>query len=145
MIRARVRLSFALAVALTNVVIAQESSPKSDLKSTPNANQVLDLLIEQNQRLEKQNQQIEDQNQQLENQNQQLEKQNQQLMEQIKILTGTGARHANVTEPLANPASAQATAGVKVEQNGQSSSRTQSNDDDKTLLPESSEGNAAQT
>jgi len=143
MIRARVRLSCALALALTNGVIAQESSPKSDPISTPNANQVLDQLIQQNQRLEKQNQQIVEQNQQLENQNQRLEKQNQQLMEQIKILTGTGARRANVTEPVAHPASAQATAGVKVEQNGQSSSRTQSNDDDKTLLPESSEGNAA--
>src|SRR5437660_11528661 len=96
MIHARIRFTFALGIALINVVmaIAQESSPTSDPKATPNAIQALDQLIEQNQLLEKQNQQIE-------KQNQQLEKQNQQLMEQIKVLRGAAAQSANVSEQSA--------------------------------------------
>jgi hypothetical protein len=135
-IHTRIRFTFAFGIALTNVVIAvaQDSNPTSDPKNTPNAIQALDQLIEQNQRLEKQNQQIV-------NQNEQLKKQNQQLMEQIKVLRGAVVQRANVSEQAAEPASAQATAGVKVEQTGQSSSGDQSNDDDKTELPESSEGN----
>jgi uncharacterized protein (DUF3084 family) len=81
MIHLRVRFTFALGIAITNVVIAlaQEPSATTDPKSTANTAQVLDQLVEQNQRLEKQNQQIVDQNQQ-------LEKQNQDLMEQVKAL-----------------------------------------------------------
>src|SRR6266404_4558659 len=156
MIHARIRLTFALGIALTNVVIAiaQESNPTSDTKSTPNPIQALDQLIEQNQRLEKQNQQIE-------NQNQQLEKQNQQLMEQIKVLRGAVAQRANVSEQATEPASAQTTAAKTGQQTGQSSSQkqstqsstqdqtaqsssqNQSNGDDKTKLPQASEGNPA--
>jgi hypothetical protein len=137
-IHARIRFTCAFGIALTSVVIAvaQESNPTSDPKNTPNAIQALDQLIEQNQRLEKQNQEIV-------NQNEQLKKQNQQLMEQIKVLRGAVAQRASVSEQAAEPASAQATAGVKVEQTGQSSSGDQSNDDDKTQLPEGSEGNPA--
>jgi hypothetical protein len=116
MIHARI-FAFVLGIALTNVVIAgaQESNTTSDTRSTPNAIQVVDQLIEQNQQLEKQNRQIE-------KQNQQLEKQNQQLMEQIKVLRGAVAQRADVSEQAAEAASAQATADVtadvKVEQTG---------------------------
>ena len=67
MIHPRIRFSVALGIALTSVVmvVAQEPNPSSGAKNTPNAIEVLDQLIEQNQRLEKQNQQIEMQNQQL--------------------------------------------------------------------------------
>jgi hypothetical protein len=156
MIRARICVTFALGIALTNVVIAiaQESNPTSGPKNTTNAIQALDQLIEQNQRLEKQNQQIE-------KQNQELEKQNQQLMEQIKVLRGAVAQPANVSEQAAEAASAQATAAKTGQQAGQSSgqkqstqsstqnqtarsaSQNQSNGDDKTQLPESSDGNPA--
>jgi hypothetical protein len=145
MIHTRIRFIFALGIALTNVVIAiaQESKLVSDPKNTPNAIQALDQVIEQNQRLEKQNQQIVEQNQQ-------LEKQNQQLMEQINVLRGAVAQRANVTEKAPDPASAQATGGVKGAQtaqssssNAQSSALTPSNTDDKTEFPESSNGNPA--
>jgi hypothetical protein len=138
MIRPRTHFAFALGIALTNVVIAiaQDSNPTSDAKNTPNATVALDQLIEQNQRLEKQNHQIMEQNQE-------LEKQNQQLIEQINVLRSPVAQHADVSEQAAEPASAQATASVKVDQTAQSSSPNQSNADDKTEFPESSGGNPA--
>jgi len=155
MIHGRVRFAFALGIAITNVVLAfaQEPAATTDAKSAPNTTQVLDQLVEQNQRLEKQNQQIVDQNQQ-------LEKQNQDLMEQIKALRGTGTATADESATPGNtpapaqatpsqpPASAQATApaqttgGVKVVQTAQVPSG-QKNDDDKTRLPEASAGNPA--
>ena len=156
MIHGRVRFTFALGIAITNVVIAlaQEPSATTDPKSTANTAQVLDQLVEQNQRLEKQNQQIVDQNQQ-------LEKQNQDLMEQVKALRGAAPAtstpsessatpapaQTTVTKPAnpsdsANPASAQTASGAKVVQTGQSSGGGQNNDD-KTKLPEASEGNPA--
>lgn len=143
MIGPRARFIFALGIALTHVVIAiaQESNPASGPKNTPNTTQVLDQLIEQNQRLEKQNQQIVEQNQQ-------LEKQNQQLMEQINSLRG--AQLANGAEKTAAPASAQATAGakqatvsVKEEQAAQNTLPSRTNVDDKTAFLESSNGNPA--
>jgi hypothetical protein len=153
MICSRIRFTCVLAIALTNVVIAiaQESNSVSD-PNTPNPTQVLNQLIEQNQRLEKQNQQIE-------KQNQELEKQNRQLMEQIKALRGAVTQDTSVSKEAPEPASTQATAEVKAEQNGQSSgqkpstqsstqdqtaqssSQSQSKADDKTQLPEASEGN----
>jgi hypothetical protein len=138
MIHARIRFTFALGIALTNVVIAiaQESNPTPGPKDTTNAIQALDQLIEQNQRLEKQNQQIE-------KQNQELEKQNQQLMEQIEVLRGAVAQRANVSEQTAEATSDQATADEKVEKTGQSSNQDDSKVDDKTQLPEPSGGNSA--
>ena len=152
MIRASIRSAFALSIAMTNVVIAQESNHASDPNNTPNAIQAVDQLIEQNHRLEEQNQQIE-------KQNQELGKQNQQLMEQIKALRGAVTQDTNVSKQTAEPASAQATGETKAEQTGQSSSQKQSTQsstqnqtaqwssqkqnkaDDKTQLPQASEGN----
>jgi len=157
MIHVSLRFTFALAIAITNAVlaIAQEPAPASDPKSTANTVQVLDQVIEQNRRLEIQNQQIV-------NQNQQLEKQNQELMEQIKALRGTSVLPESPSQPSTNPAPAQTTvaspanpsvpansapaqntAGVKVAQAGQTSGANKSNDDDKNKLPEGSEGNPA--
>jgi cell division protein FtsB len=140
MIHAWIRFTFALGIALTSVVIAfaqEPANPTSGPKNTPNAIQALDRLIEQNRQLEKQNRQIE-------NQNQQLEKQNQELMEQIRALRGAMVQGANLSAQAPEAASAQAPAGGQVQQTGQSSSQNQSKgDDDKTLFPESSDGNPA--
>jgi hypothetical protein len=78
-------------------------------------------------------------------------------MEQINFLLGASALRASVSEERAEPASAQATAGVKVGQtaqspspNAQSSSASpevtipsRTNVDDKNEFPESSDGNPA--
>ena len=127
MIHPRIRFTFALGIALTNVVvaIAQESNPTSGAKNTSSAIEALDQLIEQNRRLEKQNQQIE-------MQNQQLEKQNQQLMDEIKVLRGAMAQGTNVSDQTADAASAQAAADEKVQRSGQFSSPNQSKGDDKS-------------
>jgi len=58
-------------------------------------------------------------------------------------IVGAVPQRANVSEKAAEPASVQATAGVKVGQTAQSSSPNQSNADDKTEFPESSDGNPA--
>jgi hypothetical protein len=58
-------------------------------------------------------------------------------------IVGAVPQRANVSEKAAEPASVQATAGVKVGQTAQSSSPNQSNADDKTEFPESSNGNPA--
>jgi hypothetical protein len=137
MIHTRIRLTFALGIALTSgvIVFAQEpANPTSGSKNTPNAIQALDQLIEQNQQLEKQNLQMEQQNQQ-------LEKQNQELMEQIKALRGAMVQGTNVSAQAPEAASAQAPG--QVQQIGQSSSQNQSANDDKTLFPEASDGNSA--
>jgi len=142
----RIRFTFALGIALTSSVIAfaqEPANPTSGPKNTPNAIQALDQLIEQNQQLEKQNLLMEQQNQQLETQNHQLEKQNQELMEQIKNLRGAMVQVGNVSAQAPKGTSAQAPAGGQVQQTGQSSSQNQSANDDKTLFPESSDGNRA--
>jgi len=152
MIRAPICFIFALSIAMTNVVIAQESNHASDPNDTPNAIQAVDQLIEQNHRLEEQNQQIE-------KQNQELEEQNQQLMEQIKVLRGGASQDTNLSKQTAEPDSAQVTGEIKAEQTGQSSShkrsgqsptqnrtaqsssQNQKTTDDTTQLPQASEGN----
>ena len=101
-----------------------------------NTTQALDLLIEQNQQLEKQNQQIE-------KQNQQLEKQNQELMEQIKALRGAAAQGASVVEQAAEAPSAQANAGEKTGHTRAIFSPGSEQGDDKTKYPQASEGNPA--
>jgi dsDNA-specific endonuclease/ATPase MutS2 len=93
----RLRFKLALAIALTNGVIAnaQESvKGTSDPKDSENVIQAVDKLIEQNQQLEKQNQDVE-------MQNQQLQKQNQELIEQIKTLRSAVDRHVKVSEQAA--------------------------------------------
>ena len=58
-------------------------------------------------------------------------------------IVGAVPQPADVSEKAAEPASVQATAGVKVGQTAQSSSPNRSNADDKTEFPESSDGNPA--
>jgi hypothetical protein len=137
MLRRRIRLTFVLGVALTNVFLAsaQESSPGSSPRNTPPSAQVLDQLVEQNQQLEKQNQQIEQQNQQ-------LQKQNQQLMEQVKALRGSVAQPPIANGQAAEDTSVQATGGQS-DQTVKASSPAQDKGDDKTRMPEASEGNDA--
>lgn len=139
MTHARTRLTFAAAIALTAVasVRAQESSAASGPQQTTSQKTALDQLIEQNQRLERQNQQIVDQNQQ-------LEKQNQQLMEQINLLrSAVGQPPVVSSQPApAGPASTKTTVTVAQEQ-AERSSAGPTKGDDKTLLPESSDGNSA--
>ena len=125
-----------LLLALTSIVIAQESNIPSDPKQKSTATQVLDQLLEQNQRLEKQNQQIE-------GQNQQLEKQNQQLMEEIRVLRAAETQSARGGTQSNDAGSGQAGVDQKLDQTLQSSGQNQSNHDDKTQLPQASEGNDA--
>ncbi len=58
-------------------------------------------------------------------------------------IVGAVPQRANASEKAAEPASVQATAGVKVGQTAQSSSPNQSNADDKTAFPQGSNGNPA--
>ncbi len=58
-------------------------------------------------------------------------------------IVGAVPQRANVSEKAAEPASVQATAGVKAGQTAQSSSPNQSNADDKTAFPQGSNGNPA--
>jgi hypothetical protein len=139
MICARIRLAFAVGMALTNVVIAiaQESAnPTASPQNTPATNQVLDQLIGQNQ-------QLETQNQQMEKQNQQLQKQNQDLMEQIKVLRGAAAQNANRKQQAAAVTAPKSATGRAAQQTGQSSGQSQGTNDDKTRYPQASEGNTA--
>jgi hypothetical protein len=155
MITAGIRFTLALGLALTKAlgVIAQESPPAPGTKQNPTEIQVLDQLIEQNERLEKQNQQIE-------TQNQQLKQQNEQLMEQIKGLRARMAEPNNEHEQAAKAGSLSASDEKTVEasaqslpnehtqsstqnQSTQSSSPNQSVSDDKTLYPDASQGNSA--
>jgi hypothetical protein len=58
-------------------------------------------------------------------------------------IVGAVPQRANVSEKAAEPASVQATAGVKVGQTAQSSSPNRSEADDKTAFPQGSNGNPA--
>jgi hypothetical protein len=154
MIAAKIRFTLALGIALTHVVggaIAQESTPAPSSQQKPTEIQILDQLIEQNGQLERQNQQME-------RQNQQLKQQNEQLMEQIKDLRARIAEPNNVQEPTAKAASVSITSDEKAQaipqplsngsaesstQNQNTQSPNQSGGDDKTLLPEASQGNSA--
>jgi hypothetical protein len=146
-------LAFVLHVA--SIAPAQQNSSSAPDASNPaDTLKAIDQLVQQNQELE-------NQNRQMEQQNQQLQKQNEVLIEQIKTLRGAVDQHANVSEQ-ATGASAQ-TAVAKTRQGaGQSSGEKQSAQstenqtaqsstqnqgkaiaDDKTQLPQASEGNSA--
>ena len=141
-------------VVMSVLAIAQNApSANSDSKSVENVTHTVDQLL-------RQNQQLEIQNQQMEKQNQQLQKQNEALIEQIKTLRGAMDQDVNV-HAQGKAASAQATAATNghnsspssseqqstksstQSQTTQSSSQTPSNADDKTQLPQASEGNPA--
>lgn len=126
-----------LSIAFAGVIaMAQQSSTGSTSDRPPNENQVLDQLIQQNQ-------QLEEQNQEMERQNQQLQKQNQALMEQIKALRGAAGQGADATGQGAETSSAQTAANQKPQQTTPSSAQTLSTSDDKTNLPQASDGNPA--
>jgi len=146
MVHARIRFTFALVILLTNVAIAiaqETATAASGPKDTPNATQVLERLIEQNQQLEKQNQQIE-------KQNHQLQQQNRELMEQIKALrpptpNQDAAVYASVETPSSpvRPGQPDAEVHSPTQTADPASGQNQSDADDKTLLPEASGGNPA--
>jgi hypothetical protein len=128
-----IHIVFALSLAFTSVIaIAQESQPAPSTANPSNDTQLLDQLIQQNERLEKQNQQME-------LQNQQLQKQNQDLMDQIKALRDAAAKNAVGNHSAA--ASAQTSTGQKTQP--QASATKQGKGDDKTRYPEPSQGNPA--
>src|SRR5262249_1753959 len=131
------RFAVVLGFALTNVAIAQETANLTSApKNSSEVNHILDQLIEQNQRLEKQNEEIE-------KQNKQLKKQNQELMGQINGLRSGGAPRANVAAETVLSTSVGVAAGEKVGQTGPSSAPEVRENDDKTILPEATEGNSA--
>jgi hypothetical protein len=128
-------LSITLAKGVT--AVAQEStSPPPGSKDTPNSNQTLDQLIQQNQQLEKQNEQME-------KQNQQLQKQNEELMEKINALRGGAGQPGNASEQAAEGAPGPSTGAKGGQQAGQSSSQGNTGADDRTRYPQGSEGNPA--
>src|SRR6516225_5665759 len=90
-----------------------------------------------------QNQQLEQQNQQVEKQNQQLQKQNEELLEQINSLRSAMGAPAKVSEGHSATSSAQATPAQNTVQAVTQSGQDQNTSDDKTRLPEASEGNSA--
>ena len=135
-----------IVVMTTVFAVAQNTtSSDSDSRNSQNITQTLDQLIQQNQ-------QLEIQNRQMENQNQQLQKQNEQLIEQIETLRGTADQNVNASEKNTAADSAQTTATKTEQQSEQSSGekqstksskQNQSTTDDKTQLPQASEGNSA--
>jgi hypothetical protein len=133
-VRTPAALLFSVAF-MSVIAVAQDSSAGSKSDNPQNETQVLDHLIEQNEQLEKQNQLMEEQNQQ-------LQKQNQELMEEIRNMRGTADRGANGTAkaPEAPPDKIVPENGAQ--QTGQSST-TQTTADDKTQMPQASEGNSA--
>jgi len=137
-----------LLIPVNVILVANAQQPTDSGASSQNVTdslKAIDRLIEQNQRLEKQNQQ--------------LEKQNQQLMEQINVLRRGVTQDTNVSNQAAG-AAAQTTAAKTGQQMGQSSgqeqttqsstqkqtaqssSQDQGEADDKTQLPQASEGNS---
>jgi hypothetical protein len=151
-----IRFVVTLSIAVTTAVfaIAQKATGSNSDSNAENVIQTLDQLIQQNQ-------QLEIQNRQMEKQNQQLQKQNEELIEQIKTLRGAVNQHVNESEQATGAASARTTAAKTEQETGQSSdqkqgtqsstqnqaaqstSQSQSKADDKTQLPQGSEGNTA--
>lgn len=126
-----------LSIAFAGIIaVAQESSTGSTTGNHPNENQILDQLVQQNQQLEKQNQEME-------KQNQQLQKQNQELMEEIKALRGAAGQGANASGQSAETHPPQTAAKQNPGQTTESSAQTLSTSDDKTKLPQASDGNPA--
>jgi hypothetical protein len=147
-----IRFTVALSIAVTTTVFAlAQTAPSSNSDSnTENVIRTLDQLVQQNQQLEVQNRQME-------KQNQQLQKQNEELIKQINTLRDTVDQHVNVSEQATEPGSVQTSAAKAgqsssqkqstqpptQDQMAQSSGKNQSNGDDKTKLPQGSEGNPA--
>jgi hypothetical protein len=123
--------------ANAQAAIPEEGNPGTEAQNTAEVLKKLDQLVEQNKQLEEQNRKLVDE---IEVLRRAFTKETPGVPE-IKVLRSDVGQPANVSDQAAEPASAQATAGVKAEQTGQPSSPDQSNADDKTLLPESSEGN----
>jgi hypothetical protein len=107
-----------------------------DEAGAENTLKVIDQLIQQNQ-------QLETQNRQMEKQNQQLQKQNEELMEQIKNVRGAMDQQVNGSEQATKTAPAQPADEKTRQPKAQSSIQNESNADDKTQLPQASEGNSA--
>src|SRR6478752_3834513 len=136
-----------LLIPVSVIFVANAQQPADSGASSQNVTdslKAIDRLIEQNQRLEKQNQQ--------------LEKQNQQLMEQINVLRRGVTQDTNVSSQAAGAAALttaattgqqtgqpsgqeQTTQSSTQKQTAQSSSQDQGEADDKTQLPQASEGN----
>jgi len=153
MIRAGNLLTVMLGIALTNVSSATAQEPTqgtSGPRDTQSEIQAVDKLIEENQQLEKQNRQME-------MQNQQLERQNKELMGQIKTMRQIVDKSGQATEVAATQTTAGETEGQTGQSSGQkqstqsstqdetaqspSQSQSQSEADDKTQLPQASDGN----
>lgn len=130
-----ITLILGVGVAGVETAIAQESANSTQSpKTTEDVVQSLDKLIQQNQQLELQNQRVE-------GENQKLQKQNQELLEQVKALRSTLVQPSALNEGQKTPASSDATPAQNKTQTAQVSSQGQSTGDDKTRLPESSDGN----
>jgi hypothetical protein len=131
-------------VAAGQQLTSPENAPKGDNSNGADIQKAVDQLIQQNGKLEQQNRD-------LESQNRQLEQQNRELAQKLNLfLSSAGQRvpvqttaepavMANVVEPTP-PRTVPATQAQPAQQ---SSADTPPGKDDKTLLPEASDGNAA--
>ena len=134
--RVFVTLILGTAVAGVDTAIAQQSANSIQRpKTNEEVVQVLDKLIEQNQKLELQNQQVQ-------GENQKLQKQNQELLEQVKALRSTVVQPSDLNEGPKAPASSKPVPAQNRTQAAQGSGQAQSSGDDKTQLPEASNGNS---
>ena len=119
---------------ITVIAVAQESSTVSNPDRAQNETQILDHLILQNEQLEKQNQEME-------RQNQQLQKQNQELMDQIKTLRSPAAPGVSAVGRAIEVLPEEPVSDRSAQQMGQASAKNPNTADDKTQLPQASEGN----
>lgn len=173
MIRTPIRFFVILGIAVMTSVFALAQTPtssNSDSKNDDNLTQTVDQLLRQNQQLEIQNQQMERQNQQLQKQNEALIEQIKILRsvdqhvkvsdQAVKPAAATAAAAENEdkaaqtssapqdTQSSSQNQTAQSSTQNQTQsstqnQTGQSSGQTQGQADDKTALPQASEGNPA--
>ena len=161
MIRKPICFIILISIAVTSLcAVAQNGTGHDvDTKNTDNLSQTLDHLLQVNQQLERQNQQME-------KQNQELQRQNEALIEQVKAIRGAQKSEGN-GERAAEPISGKVSGGEngsnptpigqsaqssnqsdtadssKQAQVAQSTTQNQGKADDKSLLPQASEGNPA--
>jgi hypothetical protein len=136
---------------IPNVANAQQVAGTSSNNAGDETRQAIDQLVQQNQRLEQQNRQLEQQNRQLEEQNRLLIQKFDSIRPPVATVESTShpvAASANITPSLASSSSvvpvgvATATQPQPTSSSGQVSVQ-EIRDDDRTKLPQASDGNPA--
>ena len=148
-------MSVRLWAVVLGVALLLSLAPHADAQQVTNAEtaakstdplKAIDQLVQQNGKLEQHARELEEQNRKLEEQTRELEQQNQELLEQINSLRPFVANQGAPARPTSvqNQSSiAEETPKPTKQQSAGKSASDQSGGDDKTLLPEASEGNPA--